>query len=402
MRPGPVLTQYVIAAAGTTAEGTYLLLYAPYLDAYAYALPLIGALSALVNVGRLVSRVPVGAAYRPARARRQLAAWLVVFAASTSGLALANGSLPAVVALTAIHGFAFGAIGTLNLAVVIDLTEGRRAGVTMGWFTASLSAGYALGAFAGGALADALGVPLAIALMGVLPLLAVSLVLAQPTPAVAPHAIERGPGLRGLWHAHRDLDIRVWLAFVLVVYINLIWDATDTFFPLYALSLGIPLAVTGALSGLRSGAATFIRFASALVFRVVDHRAVNFWGVLALGVAIFAIPLVGPSIPALAAIMLVGGLCRGILRVTSAAMVAELRTEGRDVGVASGVYNAGLDVGGILGPAVAGVLAQGLGLPAMFQVMAVGSVAGYLGVALTSERGRAALGFGDPRVRRAA
>lgn len=402
MRPGPVVTQYLIAAAGTTAEGTFLLLYAPYLDSYAYALPVIGALSALVNVARLFSRVPVGAAYRPARARRQLAAWLAVFAAATCGIALANGSLPVVVVLTAVHGFAFGAIGTLNLAVVIDLTEGRRAGVTMGWYTASLSAGYALGAFAGGALADATGVTTAIALMGVLPFLAVLLVLAQPTPAAATHAIERGPGLRGLWHAHRDLDVRVWLAFVVVVYINLIWDATDTFFPLYALSLGIPLAVIGALSGMRSGAATFIRFASGLVFRFVDHRAVNVWGVLALGAAIFAIPLVGANIAALATIMLVGGLCRGLLRVTSAAMVAELRTEGRDIGVASGVYNAGLDVGGILGPVVAGVLAQGLGLPAMFQVMAVGSVAGYLLVALSSTRGRAALGFGDPRARRAA
>lgn len=399
MRSGPVLAQYLIAAAGTTAEGTFLLLYAPYLGGFAYALPLIGALSALINVARLASRVPVGAAYRPARSRRQQAAWLVVFAAATSGLALTNGSLPLVAVLTVVHGLAFGAMGTLNLAIVIDLTEGRRAGTTMGWYTASLSAGYSLGALAGGTLADALGIPAAVAIVGALPALAGALSLTQPAPVASPHAVAREAGLRGLWRAHRDLDPRVWLAFVIVVYINLIWDATDTFFPLYALGIGIPLAVTGGINALRSGAATFIRFISGFVFRYIDYRAVNFWAVLALGAAIFAIPLLGANVAALAGVALVGGICRGLLRVTSAAMVAELRTEGRDVGVASGVYNAGLDIGGIVGPLVAGVVAQGFGLPLMFQIVAMGSVGAYLAVALSTARARAALGLGDPRAR---
>jgi MFS family permease len=93
-----------------------------------------------------------------------------------------------------------------------------------------------------------------------------------------------------------------------------------------------------------------------------------------------------------------GGLARGILRVTGAATIAELRREGKDVGLASGVYSAGLDLGGIVGPAVGGLVATAFGLPVMFQVLAVGCLAGYFAVALSSAAGRASLrlGLGNP------
>jgi predicted MFS family arabinose efflux permease len=90
------------------------------------------------------------------------------------------------------------------------------------------------------------------------------------------------------------------------------------------------------------------------------------------------------------------GFCRGILRVTSAATVAELRSEGKDVGIASGVYNAGLDIGAIIGPAIGGVLGNAFGLPAMFQIVAVASLALYFGVALSTDAGRASLAIRRP------
>src|SRR5207302_10931915 len=164
----PVFFQYVVAGAVTTAEGTLGQLFAKYLDGYGYALPTIGVLFALLGIFRLISRVPSGAAYHPSKARGQLLGWLVVFTVATSGFALAGGNAVAVTLLTIVHGYAFGALGTYNLAVTIDLTGGERAGAIMGWFTAALSTGYALGAFVGGALADRLGVELALAVLGLL------------------------------------------------------------------------------------------------------------------------------------------------------------------------------------------------------------------------------------------
>ncbi len=369
------------------------LLYAPYLDTYGYALPSIGSLAALFAIFRLVSRVPSGAAYRPARARRQLLLWLAVFTVSTSGFAFVGGSPPLVVVLTAVHGYAFGALGTINLAATIDLTGGKRAGVTMGWYTAAISSGYAIGSFVGGGLADRFGIHAALAVLGALPLVSSVLVLRLPPLAAPPHEIPRAPGIRGLLVAHARVDTRVWLAFVIVLYVNVVSDAIDSFFSLYALALGLPLAASGALKGVKSASAALIRFISGGVFRFVDHHVVNVWGVVLMALSAFLIPVL-PQLAPLFVLFTVNGVCRGLLRVTTAASVAEVRAEGQDIGVASAVYHSGLDIGAILGPAVGGIVADRVGIGPMFQLVAVSSFAFYFAVSLATRRGRDALAQG--------
>ena len=107
----------------------------------------------------------------------------------------------------------------------------------------------------------------------------------------------------------------------------------------------------------------------------------------------FVIPLVGGPLAGtvLLGVFLVAGLCRGILRVTTAATIAEIRREGRDIGLSSGVYNAGLDLGSIIGPVAGGVVSTVVGIPTMFQVLAVASLVLYFGVSLSSAKGRATL-----------
>ena len=85
-----------------------------------------------------------------------------------------------VVAVTVVHGFAFGALGTINLAVAIDQSGGRRAGAVMGWYTAALSAGYALGAFSAGAFADRIGIDATLLWLGLTPLAAMLAVWLTP------------------------------------------------------------------------------------------------------------------------------------------------------------------------------------------------------------------------------
>jgi len=206
--------------------------------------------------------------------------------------------------------------------------------------------------------------------------------------------VPRAPGLRGLLLAHARVDSRVWVAFVIVLYINVISDAIDSFFALYALAIGLPLAASGFLKGLKSAAASFIRFISGGVFRYADHRTVNVWGVVLMALSTFLIPVL-PTFAILVVLFTINGVCRGLLRVTSAATVAEVRAEGQDVGVASGVYNAGLDVGAILGPALGGVVAASVGLGTMFQILAIASFAFYLAVSLATSGGRQALVAGS-------
>ena len=63
------------------------------------------------------------------------------------------------------------------------------------------------------------------------------------------------------------------------------------------------------------------------------------------------------------------------------------------VGLASGVYNMGLDIGGIIGPALGGAIASVVGIGSMFQIVAIGSFAAWLVVALSSATTREAAGL---------
>jgi predicted MFS family arabinose efflux permease len=344
---------------------------------------------------RLASRVPIGARYRGSRAKGQQLFWLVLFLVSTSGYAFAHGDLALVVLVTVVHGFAFGALGTINLAVAIDQSGGKRAGAVMGWYTAALSAGYALGAFLAGAVADRFGIDAALLWLGLAPLVAMVAVWLTPATADTDRAAPV-PGIP-LWRrgmsAFLGIDGRVWLAFTIVLFLNILSDSTDTFFPLYGTAIGLPVAFVGALKASKSASATVIRFFAGAVFRFLDYRAINFWAVLLFAASTFVIPLVPVPVagPVLLGVFLGAGLCRGILRVTSAATVAELRAEGRDIGLSSGVYNSGLDLGAIIGPAAGGILSAAFGIPAMFQLLAAGSLVLYFAVALSSAKGRSAL-----------
>lgn len=389
-----ILLTYLVCLVTTTTEGTQNLLFPLYLHGYGYGLTAIGTLGSVLGVMRLASRVPIGARYRGSRAKPQQVLWLGLFLLSTSGYAFAHGTLWAIVVITLVHGFAFGSLGTINLAVAIDISGGRRAGAVMGWYTASLSAGYAVGAFLAGAVADRVGVDAALLWLGLAPLVAVAAVMASPVLA----DVARAPAAPGGWwrrgvSVFGAIDPRVWLAFVIVLFLNVLSDSTDTFFPLYGTAIGLPVALIGGLKGARSASATVIRFAAAAIFRFVDFRTLNFWAVLLFAAITFTIPLVGGSLTGilLLAVFLVAGLCRGILRVTTAATIADIRREGRDIGLSSGVYNAGLDIGSIIGPATGGAVAAAFGIPLMFQVLAIASLVLYFGVSLSNAAGRAAL-----------
>ncbi len=380
-----------IATSVTLTKGTAEIVYPPYLAAYGYSLSFIGLLTSLIGGLQLVSRVPSGVAYQPHRAKRQYAAAFVVFGLATIGLSFANGGLVPVALFSALHGFAFGALSTFSLAIAIEVSGGRRVGAAMAWFTATNSTGYAIGYFLGGSLADTIGIPATLALVGVVPFVAAAAVSALPDLERKP-AVDRGSGVRGLFAAARGLDSRVWLALVIVLYLNTLQDSLDTFFPVFAPTVGITLAVVGALRAIRSGAGLFIRFGVALLLQAVDYRRTTLIAVVASAIAAAAIPL-STSLVVLAALFIVLGLTRGILRATSAASIAELRSEGRDIGLASGVYSAGLDIGAIVGPTAGGAVATVVGIAPMFQIVALAGLVAWLGVALSTDQTREASGL---------
>jgi hypothetical protein len=95
--------------------------------------------------------------------------------------------------------------------------------------------------------------------------------------------------------------------------------------------------------------------------------------------ATLGLSLVTGRLPLLA-IFIALGACRGLIRVTSATFVADERAHlGMRVGLASAVYNAGLDAGTMLAPPITGLLAGAAGIPGAFRAVGLGLPLLYYG-----------------------
>lgn len=374
---------YLAVLLVTTAEGGTNTILPPYLDQAHYGLELIGFVTALFAFLQLASRLPAGAFYTAARARQLLSAFTGLFVISTSGFGL-DASAPWVLTLTVLHGFAFGAITTIMLPIAIQVHAHREShGARMGWYTAALSAGYALGSFLSGYLADRFGFPPAFVIIGLLPLGTIALALRLPdmvgVGAHGPLPQPRGGGLKRLMVAFPLLSPTLLFATLVAFYINFLDDGFGTFFPLFGLGIGLSMASIGLLKGLKSATGVGVRVLAGGIFRFVDYRLLNHALVIGWSLVVFVLPWVRETWT-FVALFIFMGLARSLSRVTSATLVAEeTSTDASGIGMASGVYNMGLDVGALTGPLAAGLLARATDIATMMHIIPLVMVALYFG-----------------------
>lgn len=378
---------FAIIMLVTASEGGINTIFPPYLEFLGIAVSRIGFIVALFGVMSLVARIPSGATYSSQRAKILLGITLVMLAVSTVGYAY-NGGTIYIIALTLLHGFAFGAVTTIMLALTIELKpEGHSHGVTMGWYTASISAGYAIGNFLSGYLADTYGFQPGFVVIGSFPLVSAFLTSTLPRPEIVPYSVadekpEKKPKLtrpRRFWHIDlSSLTPNILLATLVAFYINFLDDAVSTFFPLFGLSIGLSLTTIGLLRSAKSLTATGIRPVSGFFFKFLDYRLLNNGAILVWSLVILLFPEIRLAWVFLILFILIG-LSRGLIRVTSATMVAEensKKTTG--LGLASGFYNAGLDLGAFAGPIAGGLVASSMGIPAMFRTIPLVLLVAYI------------------------
>lgn len=380
---------FAIILLVTSCEGGMNTIFPPYLELLGVPVSQIGVIISLFGITSLAARLPSGAVYVNHRARVLLSGTLALLALGTAGYAYTGSSLY-VVGLTLLHGFAFGAVTTIMLALVIEIKpQNYSYGVTMGWYTASISAGYAIGNSLGGFLADRFGFQTGFVVIGLFPLWGVLLAgrLPRVGPTISPPSAEPAsvPSVpesakpRRLWQVDLSgLTPTILLATLVAFYINFLDDAISTFFPLFGLSIGLSLTTIGALRSAKSLAATGIRPVSGFFFKFVNYRLLNNIAILVWSVVVFFFPSMQLGWVFLIA-FIIAGLSRGLIRVTSATMVAEEKSkQSAGLGFASGVYNAGLDVGTFAGPIAGGLLASTFGIPVMFRLVPIGLLIAYL------------------------
>lgn len=373
----------------TVGDGSAQLIMSPHLQTRGLEPATIGTMIAGYSVAALAFRFITGALYRP----RTSQALIVGGCAMTLGalLVTAGATDPLVLrASIAVNGAGFAIVSTGTLAAVMDMRRGTNAGVAMGVFTGMIGAGYAIANFLGGALADALGTATTIRLTALLPVVAavllvpaLSVLRRSDDGRVRPATRTGGSGRSLVLPRLAGIGPLVWLAFLAGLHVNLLSGILATFFPLYALAIGLTFTQIGALNGISASISSVVRFAAGALFARVPYRPTMPWmvGMGSLAVAMFALP--GPGFLLLAVAFAAVGTSRGVLRVASAALTMDGAGDGDGArGRATGIYMAGLDMGRILAPIAGGLAVETLGFRGTFLLSALLVPAIYTGFAI--------------------
>jgi len=387
-----VLLLYVLSTFSTTSNGSMTFVLPLSLDRLGHPLPLVGTVVALIGLGSLLSRVSGGAWYRLVRARWLTAASFALMGCSTIALGLDDVVLFQAF-FAGLCGFSFGLATTLLLALLIDIRPPEdSAASTMSWYTAAISAGYALSALLGAQSIERLGYGPAFFTSGLVALAAATLTLTFRLPRKAPTPAALDPRVPpppvGRPRTVLSLPAGVWLGTLLGFYLTFIADTYQTFYPIYAVGIGVSVGTIGLLKVVHSIASTGVRFAGAGLFRIVPVAVVNHTMTITMALALVSLIFVtGDTI--LMVIFVILGTCRGLLRVTSATMVAEERRgPGVGAGLVSGIYNAGMDLADLFSPPLAGALAAVLTIPTTFTVIGIALPAIYYTVWFAVRTGR--------------
>jgi len=366
----------------TSLEGYIRLLFPPFFSSLGVSTGNIGYFFSLLATAALISRLPGGLWYALKQRRVLLSITVLLMSVTACSFAFPLSLVFIMIALVG-HGISFGIVTTLLLALCIDSIESEQKTVgAMALYTAFIAGGYAFGNMSAGLLAGCFGVAAAFGFTIIFSGAAFLLLLTIPWPKLKPgeavsavhEKVNKEFSFFRVWYLAKlifKLPAGVYVAFILVFYINFVNQLVDTYFPLLALQGGITIAVIGMLLGLKSWCATFTRLGSGYIFKKVNYRSANNFCLLAsaLSTSLLATVL---SVPLLIFIFFIIGLGRGVIRVTSAVYMAECHYESvRQKGLASGVYNAGLDLGDILGPVVAGLTVGFWGLSGIFWVFPV-------------------------------
>ncbi len=379
-----VLLLYILSTFSTTSNGSMAFVLPLNLDHLGHPLPLVGTIVALIGLGSLLSRFAGGAWYRLTRARWLSSVSFALMGCSTIALGL-DDAVPLQGFFAGLCGFSFGLATTLLLALLIDIRPPEdSAATTMSWYTAAISAGYALSAYIGAQAIERLGYGPAFFVSGLIALAAAALTLAlrlpreTPPPATLDQRATPPPTSR--LRTVLSLPAGVWLGTLLVFYLTFIADTYQTFYPIYAVGIGVSVSTIGLLKVVHSIASTGVRFAGAGLFRIVSVGVVNHTMTITMALALISLTFVtGDTI--LMLIWVILGTCRGLLRVTSATIVAEERRRpGVSAGLVSGIYNSGSDFADLFGPPLAGALAAALTIPTTFTVVGLTLPAVYYAV----------------------
>jgi MFS family permease len=379
---------YLVVALLNGSEGMVTLLVPPYMDGLGFAPTAVGFLVSAYGVACLASRLPAGALYRGERARALLcsALFAVAIISMIYPLAVDTWSL---LLVRAMHGLAYGLATTINLALFIDsLPPNAARHHAMRYFMGALGGGFTLGQAVGGFAADWYGYAWAFVMAGIPPLIALLFVDAPPATVARRPSPPASGGLRaGLRRGMRALGAPgiapiALLGFFLAFFLQV----SSTFMPLFALAIGLGIAEIGLLRSAHSVCNSITRpFSGGFIDRV-GHARIGAGSLAFNAVALTLLPTMTTML-SLGLLMVAIGLVRGIAMVANTvSLAADVDENEVSRGLATGIYYASRDLGGIAGPVIGGLTAGLVGIDDMFRIVPPLGLAAYVVVLAASAR----------------
>lgn len=342
----------------------------PFLQSAQFPVAMIGSLISLGPVLALASRIPIGLAYTDKRARALMSLALLAMAACNFLYPYAVTSLTFAV-VQGLNGFAYGAITTLYLAFYIgSLPPDEDRNHAMGYYAGSLALGYSTGNFLAGYIADRFGYETTFQLAALLSLLCAGLLFTLGSgPSETRRKGESPPaGLHWVQSLKAAWEPKLVAVAVVALFLNLLHQMVNVFLPLYGLAVGLTLTQVGVIKGFYALCNAITRPISGLVVNQMGQRRISYGGLPVQSFFVMLVPLCTDFLTLLI-VYVSAGFIRAVAIVSNAVSLVQDTDETRvPRGMSSGLYNAGGDLGNIIGPSMGGLIASVTGLAQLFFV----------------------------------
>jgi predicted MFS family arabinose efflux permease len=228
----------------------------PFLQDLNMPVVAIGTLISLNPIFALLSRLPVGMAYRHSRARLLIGVGVIVMGITNFLYSFVTGSVSFAI-VHSVNGFAYGAVTTLYMAFYVDsLPPEENRNHAMGYYVGTLALGYSTGNFFGGLIADYLGYRITFQLAAYLSLLPCFLLWLFN--AGEEHGARAGGekkrailASREIWKALPEPGLAI--VVITAFFLNLIHQMGGVFISLYGLAVGMNLTHIGTIRAAYAG-----------------------------------------------------------------------------------------------------------------------------------------------------
>jgi MFS family permease len=255
-----------------------------------------------------------------------------------------------------IHGTATAIYGPVTVAYVAENWPGRRA-ERLGWFSMARSAGYIVGPAAAGWMLLTMQPAAVFTIIGLLSSIVFLPILRLPESTAVPSASTPHPPLmqqiRQAFHMGSKTPA-IWLSGSMDATAYIALYAIKAFVPVYALSIGINVAVVGLFFAVQELVHMVVQPAGGRLGDKWGYLPAISLGMLLLGLALPLLPLAHTTW-GLMGITILLGLAQAFIFPSTTALVSA-QIDGRNLGAAMGIIGTLDNAGKVIGPVLGGLL----------------------------------------------